>query len=606
MAGRWLNKSTIRSLMSGLMMISCMTQAMAEDGTAESAQVEARRSAAVALNYSRAALHHIRQNPSLRVLYEEQEKILNHLNLNGVADEEVLKLYSAVLDEISQIQIADKEKVYLKDHYRHQFRSQVTTNAFNLIGDVATAHYTQAVRTGANSWWDYRNTAMTHDLDQWKVEKDRMKAVVGKSSQFLDTSWKMARDKQIPDRWLVRNDDLDRLEETWKEPNPTVRLRVLKRMESFLECYPPYWYYVARTQQSLGQLTAANETYNKLASLGTGHFRKDEMLAAGLANRALIQAHLGLPGAAESAKQAMQYSTDVWEANLVCAVVLQRQGHAEDAEDAILRNLDLNLERPQSRIALLGLYCQTQNIEKLTAQLHNAEVIREVPVPMLLACAQAVNHPRISSMLVHQLQSTLQAAPRYNLGRDDFVLTAGPNWQLHNATVKLHWGNKDFRQPRLAAQKDSTLLSFDGVGEFGSLFGHLPDDSDLKIIVKYPDFPEVTLHLAAREANEKESSPGNSARNSPRYPVYRLANLESERVAHTTAKKVLEPIPNHRDVTTKLVTDQETVRENAGDETSADADADAHTDEATDAVEDTVSNSEDSELVTPEIEVRGK
>src|SRR5690606_9202260 len=135
--------------------------------------------------------------------------------------------------------------------YRHQFRSQVTTEAFNLAASVATANYAQAVRAGANSWWDYRNSTIALDLDQWKVEKDRMTGVMGKSTQFLDPSWKMARAKQIPDRWLVRNDDLDRLEEAWKEEDPTVRLRVLKRMEPFLECYPPYWYYVARTQQSL-------------------------------------------------------------------------------------------------------------------------------------------------------------------------------------------------------------------------------------------------------------------------------------------------------------------------------------------------------------------
>ena len=71
----------------------------AEDTTTD----EQRRSTAVALNYSRASLHRIRKNPSIRVLLEEQEKILNHLDLNGIADEEVLKLYSSVLDEISNI-----------------------------------------------------------------------------------------------------------------------------------------------------------------------------------------------------------------------------------------------------------------------------------------------------------------------------------------------------------------------------------------------------------------------------------------------------------------------------------------------------------------------
>jgi tetratricopeptide (TPR) repeat protein len=581
MTGRWFDKSTVRSLTGGLVLLCCMMQAFAADGSSQTAaDDETRRAAAVALNYSRAALHHIRQNPSKRVLYEEQEKILNHLNLNGVADEEVLKLYSAVLDEISQIQIADREKAFLKDRFRHQFRSQMTAQAFNLAADVATAQYVNAVRTGANSWWDYRNISVNHDLDQWRVEKQRLTAVVDKSSQFLDTSWKMARAKQIPDRWLVRNDDLDRLEDAWKESNPTVRLRVLKRMEPFMECYPPYWYYVARTQQSLGQLTAAVETYQKLAKLGTGHFRKDEMLAAGLANQALIQAHLQLPGAAESARQALLHSTDVWEANLVCAAVLQREGHFDDAEDAILRNLDVDLERSQSRIALLGLYCQSHNVEKLTAQLRDPEVIRDVPAPILLACAQAAGDPQITAAVVAQLQSTLQAAPRFNLGRDDLVLTAAPNWQLQNATVMLRWGDKNYRKPRVAAQKDSTLISFDGIGEFGSLFAQMPNQPDLAVTLTYPDFPPVTLHLSARDAAERDADA--SHKSAGRYPVYRLATFEA---VGGPKSSLASPKPSTGRTAAKVVSEESSP--SADDSLPADAMIDA-------------------ELVTPAIEIRGK
>lgn len=250
----------------------------------------------MALNYSRASMHRIRRNPSVRVLTEEQDKILNHLNLNGVADPEVVQLYSSVLDEVSQVQLAESEKHILQEKYRHSFNAGLTANAFTLAAQVATANYPAAVRTGANSWWDYRTMGVNRDLDVWRVDKARYQSIVTKSNQFLDVSWKMARNRQIPDRWLVRGDDLDKLELACHESDSEVRLRVLKRMEPFMECYPPYWYYVARTQQSMGQLFAAGETYDQLAKLGSGHFRKDEMLACGLANRAMIQAYLHQPG----------------------------------------------------------------------------------------------------------------------------------------------------------------------------------------------------------------------------------------------------------------------------------------------------------------------
>jgi len=231
---------------------------------AEPATDEQRKAAAVALNYSRAALHRIRRNPSVRVMIEEREKILNHLNLNGIADEEVMKLYAGVLDEISHVQIADREKDVIQEQYVRSVHRELGISAFTLAAEVATAQYFSAVKTGANSWWDHRNKTMSKELDRWQVDKKLMTSVVDKSTQFLDTSWKMARAKQIPDRWLVRNDDLDKLENAWRENDLETRSRVLKRMAGFMECYPPYWYYVARTQQMQGQFARAAASISSL------------------------------------------------------------------------------------------------------------------------------------------------------------------------------------------------------------------------------------------------------------------------------------------------------------------------------------------------------
>lgn len=482
---------------------------------------EQRRSAAVALNYSRAALHRIRRNPSVRVLIEEREKILNNLNLNGIADEEVMKLYSSVLDEISQVQIADREREVLQERFLRSVYRDMGINAFQVAAEVTTFQYVSAVRTGANSWWDYRNKSATRELDLWQVDKRQMTGVVDKSTQFLDTSWKMARSRQIPDRWLVRNDDLDRLENAWRENDPTIRLRVLRRMEPFLECYPPYWYYVARTQQALGQFVAASETYDRLAQLGSGHFRKDEMLAAGMANLAWIQAYLDQPAAAQTAARALNYSDDAWEANLLCAMVLQKYGRSNEAEEAILRNIDVNLERSQSRVALLGLYYQTNNRPELAARLTDPEWTRELPISQLILCAAKLA-PATPQTVVDQIQMTMQGVPRLNFGRDDFVITASPNWQLQNANVALHVGDKTFTNPRLVPGRDSTLVSFDGIIEFGSSV----DERDISVTIKYPEATPVRLTLKsglAAAPAEGLAGLGLAGRN---YPMYRVTALE--------------------------------------------------------------------------------
>jgi len=517
MSNSMMNRSLIFTLLIGL-----AGREVASLQAAEPTTDEQRRSVAVALNYSRAALHRIRKYPNARVMVEERDKILNHLNLNGVADEEVMKLYSGVLDEISHVQMADREKDAIQEQYMRALHRDLGINAFQIAAEVATAQYFSAVKTGANSWWDHRNKSVTKDLDRWQVDKKLMTSVMDKSTQFLDTSWKMARAKQIPDRWLVRNDDLDKLENAWREQDPTVRLRVLKRMESFLECYPPYWYYVARTQQSLGQFVAASETYDKLVTLSNGHFRKDEMLAAGLANRAYIQAYLNQPGAADTAARALNFSSEAWEANLICASVLQRFGRYQDAEDAILRNIDVKLEGPQSRVALMGLYYQSDNRPELAARLTDPEWVRDLPIPQLILCAAKLS-PATPQPVVDQIQITLQGTPRLNFGRDDFVLTASPAWQLQNANVALHLGEKTFTNPRIVPGRDSMLVSFDGIAEFGGPIASSLDERDVSVTVKYPNSAPVRLTLRSGVPMAGDSLGTLAAR---AYPVYRATALE--------------------------------------------------------------------------------
>jgi hypothetical protein len=452
--------------------------AYGEEPTNTQAENDQRKMTAVALNYSRASLHRIRHQPDLAVLVEEQEKILNHLNLNGVTDEEVIRLYSGVLDEVAQIQIAEQEREMVRRKHRRAIRSMLTGTAFALTAQMATLDYVGAVRTGAGSWWDYRNIAVTRETEHWKVEKDRWNAVVQKSNQFLDVSWKLARSKQIPDRWLVRGDDLDRLDNAWKEEDPDVRLRVLRRMEPFMECYPPYWYYVARTEQQQGNLVAAASTYEQMATLGDGHFRRDEMLATGLANLALIESHLARPTAPATAQRALAQCTDAWEANLVCAAVLEKHGKSNDAEDAILRNLDVALESTHSRLSLLGLYYHRGDVAKLSAQLADAEIVQMVPPAILLRCASKLKADDLPETVRRQLASSVYVTPKFNLGADDVVVQFSPAWELANAELVLTVDGRTHHRPIVQAAPEQWTATFPSVADWGSPWtgvGQLPE-----------------------------------------------------------------------------------------------------------------------------------
>lgn len=484
---------------------------------------------AIALNYCRASFYRIKKSGTKEVMFEEREKILNNLNLNGIGDEKVVKLYSAVLDEIGQVEIAEKEREYFKNKHKYHARQKVATNALALTTDVLTLQFGSAIRNGANSWWDYRNVEAQKDLDVWKVDKERMEAVISRSTLFLDTFWKLAQEKQIPDDWLIRDDDLETLDQAMQEQNPRVRLRILKRLERFMSHYPPYWYYVARTQQAQGQLFAASHTYTELANLGDGYFRRDDMLASGTANLAGIRDYLGQPDAAKMALKSQTYSSDVWEANLLCSRILQKYQQHDEAEEAILRNLDVDLETNQSSVALLSLYYATNDKTKMMAQLNQPKIVQAVPVPTLIQCAMFLGAERMPPVAASQIASSLYVYPQLHFGADDLVIASTGNWHLHMSNAELIMANKTYTRPRLAAGNNEVQARFERVAEFGNPFGTMNVAySQPRLRLKYPDGSSLELKLSSAPQDRNQPDSGNllTALKAPTGQHYRVVGAE--------------------------------------------------------------------------------
>ncbi len=479
-------------------------EAVAEAQLHEAELIEAQRQdamrTAVALNYCRAAFHRIRKQPAPAVLKEEEEKILNNLNLTRVEDKEVISLYTAVLEEISQVSITDEEKELYERNHKSSLRRQVTWDALAFGTDLATAQFGSAIRTGANSWWDYRNKTYKRDVDILKIEKVEINGLLKRSNQLLDTFWAMARKKNIPDRWLVRGDDLDELESAVEEQDLETRLRVLTRMKPFMQAYPPYWYYLSRTQQELGKLSEAVETYSYLDSIGAGHFRKDDMLATAMANKAAIQDYMGDDQAVASAEKALEYSPDVWQANLIAARILQRHGRVALAEDAILRNLDVDLEASQSTVFLAALYYYSRDEEKLVKLLNDKKAVAHLPAPVLLRSAALVGAKNTPPDVMRNIMASLSAFPQNRFGHDELTLRVSYAWQLHLASFEVIQGGRVLDEPQVATRNGYYDLRFAKRVEWGSPIGEGMPDPKIELAFTYPDDTVIRLELQGKNS----------------------------------------------------------------------------------------------------------
>ena len=509
----------LRLLMMCSLSLACLTASPVSSQELNSLDVTpatetSRRNTAVTLNYCRAALHRIRRAPSKKVLLEEQQRILNNLDLNQIDDPEVITLYRSILDEIGQVEISDRERVVIGEQYTRGVQRKIGTDFFVIGAQAATGQVGSVIQSGANSWWDYRSTQIKRDSDLWQVEKTQFTTLMTRSSTFLDSFWKLSRKNEIPDRWLLRDQDLDQLTQTLEEQDPERRLRMLARLERFMECYPPYWYYVARTQQQLGNTDEAVKTFQRLSEIGEGHFRQDDMLASSMANMALIQESLKDPEAPRTAARAFDYSTRNWEANLVCAWVLGRHAEYRDAEDLILCNMDDGLETEQSSVALVSLYFHSADKPRLKRLLEDEAIVKRIPIPGLLLCARLLGPDDLPRGAETYLASTLTAVPRTSGRMNAISVAAARSWKLSDAEASISDGTHTFQYAGHRVIDEGLEVSFTPAlesrsdGEVGTT---------LRMTLQYPSTPAIRIVLAQDDRDEVAV---NDQRGSSRLPLF--------------------------------------------------------------------------------------
>ncbi|MGB0738758.1 MAG: tetratricopeptide repeat protein [Planctomycetaceae bacterium] len=448
---------------------------------------------AVTLNYCHAALHRIRGAGSVDTVREEQLRILNNIDLNQINDPEVIALYRSILEEIGTLQISTREQQVISDGFQRDAQRKMGTDLFVMGAQAATGQLGSLIQTGAASWWDYRNTQARADAEHWKVERGQLQSVLNRSSTFLDSFWKLSRDNNIPDRWLLRSKDLDKLSENLSITDPETRLRALERQERFMQCYPPYWYYVARTQQKMGNTAAAEVTFRKLVEIGKGHFRQDDMLAGSLANLALMQESRQDRTALLTAQEAWEQSSVNWEANLICAAIMSRHQRYDLAEELLLCNVEESLEEEQSAVSLVWLYHATENRQQLAKMLQNPRYVSLIPIPGLLLCAQQLGSDNLPDAARTQLASTLTASPGRNGGVNTISVAAVHSWKLNEAEATITAGPQIFSYASYRQTETRTEVAY--TPSLRSNVSRDPISGDLVMSLRYPSTPPVEVTL---------------------------------------------------------------------------------------------------------------
>jgi hypothetical protein len=203
------------------------------------------------------------------------------------------------------------------------------------------------------------------------------------------------------------------------------------------------------------------------------------------------------------------------------------------AEDAIFRNLDVKLERTQSNVALLSLYYQSQQHEKLAARLADPTIIAEVPPSSLASYAALLGVERTPAAVLARLQNSLRATTRLNFGRDDVLIAASPQWQIQQAQqITLHWGDQTYSKPRLTNTSTGLLVGFEGITELGGPLQSAASNAEpeqLALSLTFPELPPIRIGLSRRYPEFIATGETTPARlTARRQPVYRMTSFQQE------------------------------------------------------------------------------
>ena len=91
--------------------------------------------------------------------------------------------------------------------------------------------------------------------------------------------------------------------------------------------------------------------------------------------------------------------------------------------------------------------------------------------------------------------------------------------------MTLHWGDRKLTNPRITGGRDSILLSFDGIAEFGNPLTWNHGDHDVWLSLKYADEAPLKLVLKSKEMS-KSHDIANITLVGRRHPIYHVVSFE--------------------------------------------------------------------------------
>lgn len=217
---------------------------------------ESKLKAAYALNLCSVSISQIIDYNDINVLNQEYDNILNNLNLEQIPkDEALLDVLKEILDAITFFRMSAGDQKFIDLEYQQRMQNAVWSAIPNVGMIFATSNpiamgVTLATQVGIG-YMNYRRYRAEYQLnrqkEEWQLKRNVLDQLNGLRKQLFETSWRLAKEYNFPDRYRLSDDQIHRYNEILAETNSLKRFNKLDAIRDDFAAYPPYWYQIGST-----------------------------------------------------------------------------------------------------------------------------------------------------------------------------------------------------------------------------------------------------------------------------------------------------------------------------------------------------------------------
>lgn len=325
--------------------------------------IDEKRQAAYALNLCTVSVSQIVDYNDINILDQEYETILNNLNLEHMPkDEALLDILRRLLETISFFRIQEGDKKFIEREYELKMKNAIWDAVPNptviLAGGNPLNILFSAVMSVGVGYMNYRRSKAHNELDRdkkkWELQKSAMEQFEGLQQQLFVTAWRLADNYQFPDEFRLTEKQIKQYNSILMDPDEIRKYERLISIKDKFEAYPPFWYYLGNTANSISNRKdlgftekeaefykiRAKECFEKYRLVNKYNLLREDIIAAScnLEYTSVLDINNDKQKIEILTDDAIKFTSNAWDVQQLCVFNYLRTG-AKDKAITIMRRL---------------------------------------------------------------------------------------------------------------------------------------------------------------------------------------------------------------------------------------------------------------------------